>query len=255
MEFLFLGTCACDYSPKLKDEFLHKFDRDARRSSCALLDGRYLIDCGEHALQSIEISQTDASKITDIFVTHLHSDHFNAENVKKVAAAGKGVRLWLQEAANVPQIEGVEIRRMKYGETYRADENLTVTGLNTNHDRNSAPQYLYFEYRGERILYATDGAWMLNETYYWLSEKACTFVAIDATVGDYVGDFRLAEHNSIPMIRMMLPSLKRVGIITDDTKIYLSHIAPSLHASHEETVEIVRKDGLSVAYDGLSVTL
>lgn len=256
MKFLFLGTCACDYSPKLEGEFLHKFDFDARRSSCALLEEKYLIDCGEHALQSLEISETDVTKITDIFITHLHSDHFNASHIAEIAKRrGGGLRLWVQESANLPEIEGVEIKRMSYFETYRAGEDLRVTGLNANHDRDSSPQYLYFEYDGRRVLYATDGAWLLNETYYFLKNKACDFVVIDATVGDYVGDFRMGEHNSIPMIRMMLPSLKKWGVITDDTKIYLSHLAPSLHAPHAETVKIAAKDGLFVAYDGLEIDL
>ena len=47
MNALFLGTCACDYSPKLKTEFADTFDFDARRSSAFLLNGRYLIDCGD----------------------------------------------------------------------------------------------------------------------------------------------------------------------------------------------------------------
>ena len=39
MEVLFLGTSACDYSPKLNGEFKDKFDFDARRSSCVLING------------------------------------------------------------------------------------------------------------------------------------------------------------------------------------------------------------------------
>ena len=50
MEVLFLGTCAFDYSMKLKREFVDKFDLNARRSSSMLFDGRYLIDCGDHTL-------------------------------------------------------------------------------------------------------------------------------------------------------------------------------------------------------------
>lgn len=254
MELLFLGTCACDYPPDLSSKFKGKFDFDARRSSCALLDGRYLIDCGEHALDSVAIAGVDVSKITDIFITHLHSDHFNAEHIETLAKrCAAGVRLWVQEAAVLPEIGGVEIKRMKYGETYGVNGALRVTGLNANHDRNAYPQHLYFETENERFLYALDGAWLLNETYYFLKNKRLTMLVLDATVGDYIGDYRIAEHNSIPMIRMMLPSLKKWGAITDVTKIYLSHLAPSLHKSHKETELIVQKDGLHVAYDGLRV--
>jgi hypothetical protein len=37
--------------------------------------------------------------------------------------------------------------------------------------------------------------------------------------------------------------------------VYASHLAPSLHKSHEETVEILQKDGIGVAYDGLILSV
>ena len=94
---------------------------------------------------------------------------------------------------------------------------------------------------------------MMTETFNYLTHKKLDVMVMDATVGDYEGDYRMAEHNSIPMIRLMIPSLKAKEVITDSTKIYLSHIAPRLHKSHAETVEIVKGDGLEVAFDGMSI--
>ena len=80
-------------------------------------------------------------------------------------------------------------------------------------------------------------------------------MVLDCTVGDYVGDLRLGEHNSIPMIRLMLASFKTTSIIKDDSVIYLSHIAPSLHVSHADTERVAREIGCLVAYDGLTTEL
>lgn len=147
---------------------------------------------------------------------------------------------------------------MAYGKTYAFSTESgewKVTGLNANHDRASFPQHLLFERDGKRVLYATDGAWILNETYARLANADCTMLVLDATVGDYVGDYRVSEHNSLPMIRLMLPSLKKSGIISDETKIYLTHLAPSLHLSHAETEKIAKKEGWITAYDGLRVEM
>jgi hypothetical protein len=57
------------------------------------------------------------------------------------------------------------------------------------------------------------------------------------------------------MIRLLVPALKKWGTFDEETKIYLSHIAPKLHAPHTQIVESVAKDGLLVAYDGLTVLL
>ena len=256
MNVLFLGTCACDYSPKLKNEFLEKFDFDARRSSSFLLDGRYLIDCGEHTLQSLKIAQVDYDRITDIFITHLHSDHYNAGHIAEIAKAKQGkLRVWVREDASVPNWDNVEVVRMKLGEKYCVSDDCAVTGLIANHDAKAYPQHFLFECNDKRILYACDGAWFLNETWYHLKGAQLDMLVLDATCGDYLGDYRVGEHNTIPMIRLMLPSMQRWGTIVEQTKIYLSHLAPSLHVSHEETSRIVQADGLKVAYDGLQVEL
>ena len=57
------------------------------------------------------------------------------------------------------------------------------------------------------------------------------------------------------MIRLMMPSFRKVKIVDDETKIYVTHLAPSLHKSHDETVEIMREMGVLVAYDGLAIEI
>jgi hypothetical protein len=106
---------------------------------------------------------------------------------------------------------------------------------------------------GKQLLYALDGGWFLTASYKYLQNRNLDMMILDATCGDYVGDYRMGEHNSIPMIRLMLPSLKTWGAINDQTEIYLSHLAPKLHVSHDETVDLVAKDGMKVAYDGLEL--
>ncbi|MBE5740678.1 MAG: MBL fold metallo-hydrolase [Clostridiales bacterium] len=256
MEILFLGTCACDYSPLLQTTYKDVFDKNARRSSCALIDGRYLIDCGYHCLEELRIAQIDLSQITDIFVTHFHSDHYNVECISQIAkASDRTLRVWVRAGAKVIAISNVEWKLMKKGTEYTVAENVKVTGLPANHNESVFPQHILLEVDGKKIFYALDGAWFLHETYYALKNANLDFLVLDCTCGDYEGDYRIGEHNSIPMIRLMLPSLKKWGVITEKTQVYVSHLAPSLHKSHEETVEILQKDGVCVAYDGLSLQL
>lgn len=257
-DLTFLGTCACDYSKKLQTEFADRFDLDARRSSCILMNGHILIDCGHHVLDSLQIGKVDAAEITDIFISHLHSDHFNAKHVGAIARAEgrqRRLRLWVSADAVLPEIEKVEVVRMTQFRTYTVGDELVVTGLAANHDPQSYPQHFLFEREGKKFLYACDGAWMMTATFNYLKNARIDLIVLEATCGDYEGDYRMAEHNSIPMIRLMLPSWRTAGIIKEKTEIRLSHLAPSLHRPHGETVEIAKKDGLEVAYDGLRVTV
>ena len=95
----------------------------------------------------------------------------------------------------------------------------------------------------------------MHETYYALKNANLDFLVLDGTCGDYDGEWRMAEHNSIPMIRLMLPSLKNWGVINDNSQVYISHIAPSLHKPHFETVEIMKTMGVKVAFDGLRIDI
>lgn len=255
-DLLFLGTCACDFSPKLQNECKDRFDFDARRASAALLNGHVLIDCGMHVLDSLRIAGISPAVITDVFVTHTHKDHFNPENLQAIALAKREpLKVWASEEAVLPPLDNVTVNHMKKLETYAVGEGIEVVGLYANHDPAYFPQHFLFKRDGKTFVYATDGAWFMLTSYYYLRNAKLDWFVVDATVGDYEGDYRMAEHNSIPMIRLMLPSLKTAGVIDDNTDVYLTHIAPSLHKPHAETVDIAAKDGMKVAYDGLSISI
>ena len=252
MEFLFLGTCGGRFDPRLETDLANTFDCDARRSPGALLDGHILIDCGPHCLEALRIAGVKESEITDVVITHLHWDHYTPEHLAHIAQNKTDpLTVWVAEESVLPPMENVIVKPMRSLQPYEVRGGYTVTGLPSNHAPETNPRFLLFEKEGKKILYATDGAWFMLETYYHLQNAALDLLVLDATCGDYEGDFRIAEHNSIPMIRLMLPSLKTWGMITDNTEVYLTHLAPQLHRSHAETVEIVKQDGVKVAYDGL----
>lgn len=255
-KLFFLGTAAANFSPRLKTDCKDRFDKDARRASCLLINERYLVDCGMYVLESMRIAGTDMSKITDIFITHLHADHFNPDHVAAIAAGReRPLRLWVRRDAVLPEIPNTELIHIPLNTVLTVSEELTVETIDANHDPKAFPQHLIFTIGGKQLLYALDGAWFLTDSYRYLHNRNMDMVILDATCGDYAGDYRMGEHNSIPMIRLMLPSLKTWGVINEQTRVYLSHLAPKLHASHNETVALVAKDGLQVAYDGLELEL
>ena len=247
----FLDTCACDFSPKLENEFKDSFDKDARRASAVLLNGKYLIDSGPHILDSLRISGANVDEITDIFVTHVHDDHFDIQKVKELAKdRKKPIRIWLREDTCLPPIENTEYIKMTPYTKYEAENGLFVTGVNANHDETAFPQHLIIEKDEKKIFYGCDGGWLLSKTYNFLRKADFDLMVLDCTMGDYIGDYRIFEHNSISTLRQMLPTLRNEKIITEKTKVVFSHIAPSLHKPHNELVDIARELFADVAYDG-----
>lgn len=254
MKIRFIGTCAADYSPLLGTTFKDQLDKDARRSSAVLVDEHLLIDCGHHVVESMRIQNISLSSIDVLLLTHLHGDHYQPYNIKLIAnAAERKLKVYAHRSAlNRLKKEladlNVEIYTFNYCKSRKLECGITITGLPANHQ--SCPSHYLLEGDGKSFYYATDGAWIMYNAFYYLKDKKLDAIVLDATVGDYEGDYRVAEHNSIPMIRLMLKSFDKFHICDDHTKIILSHIAPSLHKTYDETVEILAKDGMEVAYDG-----
>ena len=189
--------------------------------------------------------------MTHLLLTHLHCDHYDADNVARLAAACPApLQIYLREGACLPEIPHAELHFVKPTERFSVGD-FTVTALPANHDPKAFPLHYAIERDGKRLFYGTDGAWYLTETYNFLQNKQFDCFVFDGTVGDYEGDYRLCEHNSIPMIRLMLASLRKRGVFAEDAMLFLTHIAPSLHKPHDETAELLQKDGLLLAYDGL----
>lgn len=247
MELLFLGTGAADFLPSLTDTDRFTVDKDIRRSTVTLLNREVLIDCGPHLMDELQIHHVDAKKIRHILITHPHSDHFNPDCLRTLAIHHP-IHVWHSQDWKLPQIEHVTEHPMQIGQRYRVGR-FSVTPLAANHDAGA----LHFSICGDkkRVFYGCDGAWLLHDTYYYMRKKQYDCMILDATVGDYEGDYRMAEHNSIPMIRSMCKSLLRWEAMNADTKIVLDHLARTLHKSHADTCQRVAQDGYMVAFDGM----
>ena len=253
MKLFFLGTGAADFLPSLNDKDRFTIDKNIRRCTMTLLDDSTLIDCGPHLMDAIRIHGIAAEKIQNVLITHSHGDHFKAESLQALAAStGKVLHIWYPEELNLQGLDTFELHPMRIGEAYSVGA-LQVTPLRANH---AAGAVHYSIAAGEKSLfYGCDGAWLLLDTYNYMKKKNYDLMILDATVGDYEGDFRMAEHNSIPMIRSMLKSFHTVEIATEKTKIVLDHLARTLHKPYEETCKIVEQDGFVVAYDGMTMEL
>lgn len=259
MKIQFLGTRAADYGKDTFAEIPDRFDKDNRRASAALVNGHILLDAGPHVLDSLRIAGHTLSQITDILITHQHSDHMNPSNILAIASVNPALRIWIRAGegwkAAKNKLPGLQIMPTEFHHRYQVEEDLFVTGLPANHNQDAYPQHLLIEGEGKTLFYGPDGGWLMQPTFDALRERKLDLMVLDCTCGDYVGDYRMSVHNSIPMIRLMLPSLRTVGAIDGHTRVIISHLAVTLHASHEETQAICARDGIEVAYDGWMVEI
>lgn len=251
---LFLGTGAADWS--LSD----KSNTDYfRRNSAALLNDDMMIDCGAHIFDFAENHRNINlyKKVTDILITHDHNDHLSRDSVLKLAESQKiriacdgAARKLIGEHPNIEYIRLTPYKRKKVGRYF-------VTPLLANHDVIFTKNHRAFHYiiktpEGKEIFYGLDGAWFLRPSWAEMLKHKFDLMIFDCTVGDS-DDWRLFEHNTIPMLRKMISEIQDKNLLQNGGKMIASHMARTLHNSHEDTSKCLKELNMLAAYDGMEV--
>lgn len=260
MKITFLGTGAADTPAVLPQQYQNSFSKEMRRNSSILVQDWLMIDCGQHALDSLELLHADLSKITDLCVTHTHGDHISPAAVANLAAGKKApLRIWCDTGA-APTFSGipnVEIHPLQAGQQVNIGE-CSVIPLSANHlveNSNEQPLHYLMECQGKRFFYGCDGAWIQASSFLTLQQhRPFDVMVFDATVGREDEGFRLGSHNSLAMLELMLPLLRKCGIVEEHTKVVLSHMAITLHQPYDSIVKEMEPKGFTVAYDGLVIS-
>lgn len=254
-EMIFLGTGAADWNLAMKNEGFF------RRNSSCLIDKKLLIDPGAHIFSFIEdFNVPDLfDELTDIIVTHFHSDHINKESVLRLAE-NRSLRVGCDKRTmeHIGEHPNITYTLFKPYIEYNVGD-MIVTPLLANHDivadgENFAFNYYIETKDGKSIFYGLDSAWILRPTWEYLKKKKFDAFVFDCTVGDK-DDWRLFEHNTIPMIRKMVEEINAKELIKEGGKLIASHMARTLHKSHEDTAEILEKINMITAFDGMKVLL
>ena len=250
MKILFLGTGAADWSmeDKKQGEFF-------RRNTSTLIDGTLLVDPGAHIFDYLDDSGDPHlfDGVRYLLVTHNHGDHVNADSVKRLSN-GRELTVICPKPAQ-ERIGEVERVRFITPEIYEEERlcDYSILPLLANHDDVlNAFHYIITAPDGKKIFYGLDGAWFLRPTWEEMKSHKFDVAILDATVGDF-DDWRLFEHNTVPMLRKMVAEMQRLGMIAEDGKLVASHLARTLHPSHEECVRIFGELGMLVAYDGMEI--
>lgn len=219
MKIRFLGTGAADWKIE-KHRELEGF----RRNASALIDGCLLIDPGPNVPDALQAFGIAPEGIRYILNTHRHGDHY-----------AQGTVDFLQGAAFTPMAAGEELSLGRYH----------VRALKANHATCEEAVHFLISDGEKTLFYGLDGAWLLYEEWRAIQAAGADYAVLDATVGNGAGDYRIFEHNDLAMVlemkQTLSPYVKRFCI---------SHMARTLHESHEALTAQMAPLGVEVAYDG-----
>lgn len=254
MKLLFLGTGAAGS----KNKYEHEIEPLRRRCASMLLGENILVDVAKQSFDYATKLGVDTSLITDVFLSHLHSDHYNKEAFLSWVNAAKGkINLWCGKRI-VPALElsEEELERINICPIEDMDEfdtaGMHVVALPANHAGVHALHYV-FEKDGKRLFYGLDGAWFTPREWRYLFTNEITFDAmiLDATFmsRDPVNYRGMGEHNNVKTLPLLVEGLYEIGSATDQTLMIADHIGHHMH--DVETIEYIKDLGLLPAYDGL----
>lgn len=286
-KMIFLGTGASEMIPNplcgcrvCREAGKGGDRRDIRCRSAFLFDEHSLIDCGPDVISGCARFGASLENLKRIFLTHSHSDHFSnvtLENLQMCVTEPPKVKIYLSEAAYEGMMRlGRDLSEMSYA-TYKnekwikfceyipiepfreyRDEEITFYAVVGRHpgtfvNENSLNYLLKKD--GHTLFYASDTGTYYEETYDFLSGFKLDTLIMECTFGKR--DLSVeSKHLNASQFLDTVHRLKEMGVVTDETEIYATHIGHKGDLLHTELERILQtRDGsnIHVAYDGLVI--
>lgn len=261
MELLFLGTGAADWSPKSKGGALY------RRVSSALVNDDLLIDPGPSIYEFAEdCGKPDLYKnVKNVILTHSHSDHFNAQTLMRLTRESNFELHFHAQPAAYEKLKAAAIE----GDKLPVFHPLTPMSAEMIGDYEILPCFAnhgdlpegeiplnYIVKQSERsFFYGSDSGWLMYETYKQIKIAKPNAMIFECTTGYAPGDERVFGHTNIAMIGIMMESIVAQRATAEDCKYYTTHMARTLHTTHEDTAERLAPFCVTPAYDGLIIKI
>lgn len=224
MKITFLGTGAADWVFQK-----HKDVDGFRRNSSILIDDCLLVDPGPDIPDALQTFHKNVDEIKYIINTHTHFDHYNEDTVRYLAGA-----------QFYPMSEG-EVKTIgKY----------TIAAFKANHSTCNDAVHFIISDGEKRLFYGLDSAWLMYDEAIAIIKDGVDLAVFDATIGDIPADYRIFEHNNLNMIIEMKTTLEK-----HMNRVFISHMARTLHTSHDKLAERMKPHGIEVAFDGLEIEI
>ena len=271
MKLTYLGTAAaegfpatfcncesCQKARKLKN-------KNIRTRSQSIINEDLLIDLPMDTYMHFLHNDIEGDKIKYLLVTHSHMDHFyypelkmrgwpfshNMRNENLEIFCGKGT-FDLINAQGVPN--NATVTEIKPFETVSVGD-YKVTGLPARHMTGDGA-LIYIIQGDKTILYAHDTGYFYDEVLEFIKDNNfkfdmvsfdCTFAVNEAPVGD--------GHMGIPNVIKLKEQLFEMGVIDNNTKLYINHFSHNGNPLQNVLEDEVKDFGMGVSYDGLSVEI
>lgn len=282
MQTTFLGTAAANAYPEAfcKCENCQKArvlgGKSLRKRSAMLINDDLLIDLGPDIMAASQIHNIFLTNVHYCLQTHPHADHLDLSHLLSrspgfgvigapqlhffassatLERADKTFRRDLSDYGLFdPQTEkelNLRLHQIEPLQSFTVGS-YRVVAFPANHAQGFGALLYAVETEGRTIFYGTDTAILFEEVWQAFHQYKMRFdvVVLDHTYGpDEIG----SDHLSAQQVIEHVDRMRRESIITDETRVFATHIAHEGNPVHPELAEFAVQHGYEIAYDGLVV--
>ncbi len=251
--FMFCGTGAADYvTPESGCEF--------RKYTHSLLNEVILLDIGSmtYRFEDDAVLTKRFSAVRHVLITHCHGDHFSVKALERLASDNGEITVYVDKACVglIPDsLSKLRVVPVSDGDTFSID-GYTVHVFSSNHltqyPSEHTHHYVIDTPSGKSVFYGLDGAWLRTDEAKYLMAHPVDLMVLDATSA-VSNDFRTFEHNTLDMLRLMIPVIHAHHMVKENGVIYADHLAKTLHPAHKDAASAFAEIGMETAYDGLCI--
>jgi len=282
MQATFLGTAAANAYPEAfckcancqKARVLG--GKSLRKRSAMLINDDLLIDLGPDIMAASQIHKVPLTNVHYCLQTHPHADHLDLSHLlsrspgfgvigapqlhfyASAATLGRADQTFKRDLSGYglfdPQAEkelNLKLHQIEPLQSFVVGS-YRVVAFPANHASGFGALLYAIETGEHTIFYGTDTAVLFEEVWQAFHQYRMQFdaVVLDHTYGpDETGSDHLSAHQVIEHVGRM----REESIITDETRVFATHIAHEGNPAHPELSEFAAQYGYEIAYDGLVI--
>ncbi len=269
MKIQYLGTAAAEGIPALfcncdicKKAAKNK-GKDLRSRSQAVIDDDLVVDFPPDSYHHMLNNSLNLPSIKNVIITHSHQDHFYPDDILfRGGAFASDVDGVLNLYGNDKVMEKWE--KAKEGATWEIDNvvkfnllkafeefvvgDYKITPIPANHDKSENCLIFLIKKNGKTMLYTNDTGLLNEESMNFLKNESFDLLSMDCTMCKQKEG---TNHMGIPDNIIMYNQFKEMNVVTDKTKVLVTHFSHNGGMLHADIENAVKDYGFITAYDGM----
>jgi len=273
MKLFFLGTGAAEGIPALFCDCpictaaKRRGGPEKRTRASILIDDTVKIDLPPDTLAHVHAyPEINLARLQHLLFTHSHDDHFAIRELQYLspnfAPCRKGpLNVWATNEIIKKMLPEMEQFFERAPLLFRsimpfhsvAIGHLEVTPIPAHHRDDELCLNFLLSHGGRTALYACDTGWYDPQTWDFLATRRLDTVVMECGKGSSLSNYD--GHLNVEEVVRVKCRLIDDGALSPDAPFYLTHIAHTGLLLHEEMVELVTPYGMTVAHDGMQVSV